>query len=296
MLRGQTMANEEIKKEFGNNLKTFVNSLNAYLTTGDGQWSIKGFIDVYKNIYTISSDTKIISKILEIHIFPKILEFADKFNYHLVLAESQNYYPDISFINISDPDIKFAVDLKTTYRDPENPIYCNGFTLGSHGEYFKNRDSKKNIQFPYKEYSGHFCLGIIYTRALNSTINETQITDISRLESITSVINDLHFFIAEKWQIASDTQGSSNTANIGSIVNIDDLENGRGIFSKLGEQWFDDYWMNYGEITITDADGRTKKITNLRDFIIFRNGNVDLIVSKDGKKKVRKVEDKYSTN
>ncbi len=32
----------------------------------------------------------------------------------------------------------FAVDFKTTYRLANNPEYCNGFTLGSHGEYFIN--------------------------------------------------------------------------------------------------------------------------------------------------------------
>ncbi|OQY43144.1 MAG: type II deoxyribonuclease, partial [Anaerolineaceae bacterium 4572_78] len=40
--------------------------------TAQDQWTIKGFIDTYKNIYTISNDTKIVSKILEIHLFPKI--------------------------------------------------------------------------------------------------------------------------------------------------------------------------------------------------------------------------------
>nr|WP_330216919.1 type II restriction endonuclease [Helicobacter pylori] len=41
--------------------------------------------------------------------------------------------------------------------------FCNGFTLGSHGEYFRNRTSTKNIQFPYSHYLAHTCLGILYT-------------------------------------------------------------------------------------------------------------------------------------
>ena len=55
--------------------------------------------------------------------------------------------------------MKFALDLKTTYRLQDNPEFFNGFTLGSHGEYFTDRKSKKNIQFPYGEDAGHFCLG-----------------------------------------------------------------------------------------------------------------------------------------
>ena len=52
----------------------------------------------------------------------------------MVLADHQNYYPDMSFVFIENPSIKYAVDIKTTYRKSDNK--CNGFTLGSHGEYF----------------------------------------------------------------------------------------------------------------------------------------------------------------
>ena len=124
---------------------------------------MKGFIDVHKNIYTISADTKIISKILELHLFPQLNQFAGRIGYDLILADHQNYYPDLSFVKRGRSDVKFAVDFKTTYRT-DRPDQCNGFTLGSHGTYFKDRKSKKNIQFPYGEYAGHLCLGIIYSR------------------------------------------------------------------------------------------------------------------------------------
>ena len=136
----------QIKQEFFHALTRFVSSLGEHVSTDDGQWSIKGFIDVCRNIYTISSDTKIISKILEIHLFPRVLSFAEEIGYRVVLAEHQNYYPDISFVHANDEHIKFAVDFKTTYRLPDYPEFCNGFTLGSHGEYFVNRGSSKNIQ------------------------------------------------------------------------------------------------------------------------------------------------------
>ena len=61
---------DQYKIEFEFALNEFVNGLRRYISTETGDWTIKGFIDVYKNIYTISSDTKIVSKILEIHIFP----------------------------------------------------------------------------------------------------------------------------------------------------------------------------------------------------------------------------------
>ena len=67
---------------------------------------------------------------------------------------------------------------------------------------------------------------------------------------------------------------------IGSITKIDDILNGNGMFSRLGEQWFDNYWMNYGKITITTPEGKTRKITNLVDFVQYRGGDVSLVVPK----------------
>ena len=276
----------ELKQEFFHELSQFVSSLDDHVSTDDGQWSIKGFIDVCRNIYTISSDTKIISKVLEIHLFPRILNFAQKTGYRLVLAEHQNYYPDLSFVRADDESIKFAVDFKTTYRLGDYPEFCNGFTLGSHGEYFVNRGSSKNIQFPYGQYSGHFCLGIIYSRHADRELDDAHIYKLGELHSIASVIGNFQFFVAEKWKIASDKSGSGNTANIRSINKISDILSGRGVFSRLGEKWFDDYWMNYGKITITDGNGKTKKITNLKDFITYRGGDTQLIVPKTRKTRI----------
>ncbi len=267
---------EQLKLEFKRALSEFVDTFTDHISTSDQQWTIKGFIDVFRNIYTISADTKIVSKILEIHLFPKLLEFANQNHYRIVLAEQQNYYPDLSFVNADDEGMKFAVDLKTTYRLPDNPEFCNGFTLGSHGQYFVNRKSNKNIQFPYSEYLGHFCLGVIYSRAGAEKGDETRMYRLDELKSITSVIRDFEFFVHEKWEIASDYQGSSNTANIGSITKINDILAGNGVFKNLGERWFDEYWINYGKVQITRPDGKVKKITTLKDYLAYRGKNPKL--------------------
>lgn len=276
--------NTSKKIEFENALTDFVDTLQKYISTPDGQWTIKGFIDVYKNIYTISSDTKIISKILEIHIFPELLKLSSDHGYEIVLAKHQNYYPDISFVDKEDDSIRFAVDFKTTYRDPNKPHLCNGFTLGSRGTYFKDRTSSKNIQFPYGSYAGHYCLGIIYDRVDEREIDETKIYDIDGYSEISSVIGNFLFFVAEKWKIASDKSGSGNTANIGSIKRIEDIKNGRGVFSKLGEEAFDNYWMNYGQIEKLDSKGKLKKITSLKEYLEYREQDTSLIVPMNNSK------------
>jgi hypothetical protein len=299
-------ARDELKAAFKADLKKFAQLLQPSVTTEDGQWAIKGFLDVFKNVYTITADTKIVSKILEIHLFPRLLEFASVAGYRIVLTDHQNWYPDFSIMRKDNPAIRFAVDLKTTYRLTKRPDFVNGFTLGSHGEYFQDRTSTKNIQFPYDSYLGHFCLGLIYTRtdllskvALPDDeelkVEESPTEDLAEMEiysveelgskydaapklkhrvvktlrDITSVMTDLKFFACEKWELASDRQGSGNTANIGSIQHIDDILNGRGVFSRLGEQYFDEYWKNYGKISVS-VDGKDKKITDVRNYLAFK--------------------------
>ena len=275
--------NEKEKHKFLKALKNFVGSLKDKISQND-EWTIRGFIDIFENIYPISDDTKVVSKILEVHLLPYLLNFAEKINFKLELAEHQNWYPDFTFISKENYAVKFAVDLKTTYRDEKNKNFCNGFTLGSHGEYFIDRMSKKNVQYPYGDYSGHFCVGVIYSRENFSVSNSFRTYNINELEKIPASLKNFLFFAEEKWKIASDTQGSGNTANIGSIKSIDDLMNGRGVFSLAGENFFDDYWVNFGKLEIPDGKGGYKKLSSFSDFLNFKGLSPNLNYPKKSKK------------
>ena len=271
------------KSEFREMLVSFTDSIGAHISDNDGQWTIKGFVDVCRNVYTISADSKMISKILEMHMFPYLLGMAQQHEFSLVLPRHQNYYPDVSFVLKKNAEVRYALDFKTTYRNPENPEMCNGFTLGSHGKYFCDRKSSKNIQFPYASYAGHFCLGVIYDRVNESRLDESKVHSITDINSIASVISNLQLFVAEKWKIAGDKHGSGNTANIGSVKRIADIVGEKGMFSRLGEKWFDDYWMNYNKITMPDDDGNFNLIKSLHDFVKFKKGDASLIVSGEAK-------------
>jgi hypothetical protein len=65
------------------------------------------------------------------------------------------------------------------------------------------------------------------------------------LQNIASVVKNFCFFVQEKYRIAVDRPGSGNTKNIGSVREIDKLIHGKGPFSELAEDIFDDYWMYY---------------------------------------------------
>ncbi|MDI9408335.1 MAG: type II restriction endonuclease [Candidatus Pacebacteria bacterium] len=272
------------KLRFITNLQQLITKIDLASQDAERNWLIKGFIDRHKNLYALSHDTKVISKIIEIQMLPHLTVFAEENGYNLILPEHQNYYPDLSFQSKDDLNILFALDIKTTFRKKDK---ASGFTLGSHGGYFKDRKNRKNIQFPYEDYIAHFCLGVIYSRNESSeadiTNNSTadSVYRLENLEEIRSVIKDLDFFVAEKWKIASDSRGSGNTANIGSITDIADLKNSQGVFSKLGEDWFDEYWMNYGKVRLV-KNGDSILVTNIWDFLRFK-GREDLFSSVNSK-------------
>ncbi len=48
-------------EDFREQLLKYFKEFKRTLATDNGDWVIKGFIDVYKNIYTISIETKVIS-------------------------------------------------------------------------------------------------------------------------------------------------------------------------------------------------------------------------------------------
>ena len=275
---------ESEKKEFLDSLKDFVKGLSDKVSEND-EWTVKGFIDIFKNIYTVSGDTKVISKILELQLFPYLKDFAVSIGYRIELAKYQNWYPDLTFVCVGNENIKFAVDLKTTYFTANDHKFCNGFTLGSHGEYFIDRTSSKNIQYPYGEYAGHFCLGIIYDRKQTEKTEEMKIYSESELGDIPSVVGNFVFFAEEKWKIASDKSGSGNTANIGSIQYVEDIINGNGVFAVAGEDKFDDYWANFGKIQIKKPDGTDKKMSCFKEYLEYKGLPESLNNSKKTKKK-----------
>lgn len=256
--------------QFEQQMRAYLPLFQSALVTDIGDWAVKGFIDVRQNIYTISNDTKVISKLIELMLFPLLNQFAQRHRYELHLAEHQNHYPDITFI--AADGTKIALDLKSTYRVSEKRV--SGFTLGAFTGYFRQRTSTKNITFPYQEYSHHYVLGIIYSRSMINPAAR-RVYELADLNSIQSVVQDFVFLLQEKWKLAADKPGSGNTKNIGSINRIDDLVNGNGVFASVsaseGKAIFDDYWMNYLTSDMARAIDSVVPYTNLAGYQRWRS-------------------------
>jgi hypothetical protein len=262
------------KDEFLKALQSEVSEYNNIIATEKGDWIVKGFIDISKKIYTISVDTKVVSKVIELLLIPEFEKFAQKYDLTLENQTKQNFYPDLTFISNKSGE-KFAVDIKSTVKDTNNKI--KGMTLGTFQGYFRNRDNKReSITYPYNEYSSHIVLGVLYSQA-NDKPNEKNIYSLDELENIESVIRDFQFFVQPKFKIASATKGSGNTRNIGSTKSIDELLNGTGIFSKLGEHVFDDYWMFFVDKQSSKENGIPRPYENLKTYLAYKARGMEIL-------------------
>jgi hypothetical protein len=234
----------------------YLEAVRTSLATADGMWRIKGFIDVAQTIYALSSDTKVLSKLLEMSILPIIEQFAREQNFLLRLPEAQNHYPDFTLISRTNPRECYALDLKSTYRvgaDQNGAMRVNGLTLGTFGGYFRARTHTTGITLPYSMYLKHYVLGMVYSRV--DTVDARNRYRLQDLQSIPSAARDFVVFLHEKYRIASDQPGSGNTRNIGSTKFLDRLVNGTGGFSQLGVEIFDDYWMHYRTRRMASEEG-----------------------------------------
>lgn len=254
-------------------LQEKLTSFERAISTNESEWIVKGFVDIYKKVYTISMDTKIISKVLELLLFPSLQDFAKENGLDLELSPQQNFYPDVTFIERTGGTM-FALDIKTTYRT--DPRKVNGMTLGAFTGYFRNRESTKNIAYPYSKYAGHFVLGVIYSQS-EEIIDERKTYTVDDLATIPSVIHDFTFFAQPKYKIAAARPGSGNTKNIGSIADISALLNGRGSFSELGEEIFDDYWTYYLTNDMAKALEVERPYTNLKEYFEYKKKGLDVL-------------------
>lgn len=265
------------KDEFLLALQKEVSEYNKIIATEKGDWIVKGFIDIYKNIYTISVDTKVISKVIELLLIPAFESFAKNNDLILENQTKQNFYPDLTFISNKSKE-KFAVDIKSTVKDTANKI--KSMTLGTFQGYFRNRKTNigESITYSYDDYSCHLVLGVIYSQVTDKP-NEKDIYKLQDIDKIESVIKDFQFFVQPKYKIASATKGSGNTRNIGSTRNIDELLNGTGIFSKLGESVFDDYWMYFVDEQSSKEKGIPRPYMNLKTYLEYKERGIEVLHS-----------------
>jgi len=213
-------------------------------------WRVFGFLTPSGRIYQIGTDTKVISTVFEALVAPLVKEIADEHGY-LVEFSEQTVYPDFT---LSPPDgekARVAIDVKTTYRrfSTKGNIVPFRYTLGSYTSFLRSPGAKKNIKYPYIEYSDHWTIGFIYARIEGIAAKVYEYS--GNLAGLTCPYGNVEFFVQEKYKIVGLTPASGNTTNIGSFPtnNILDLRDGIGPFAKHGKDVCDEYWRNYPRVS-----------------------------------------------
>ena len=79
---------------------------------------------------------------------------------------------------------------------------------------------------------------MIYSRNILDESENLKIYNLECLEQIPDVIGDFIFLPKKKWKMASDKPRSGNTANIGSIKNIEDIIKGDEVCLQKLEKIF----------------------------------------------------------
>lgn len=281
---------------FKEKLEPYFDELLKTLQDDEGNWRIRGFIDDSKKIYTISVDTKVVSKIIELQIFPIMEKFAKENDYDIKLAVHQNHYPDITFIS-KDEKEKVALDLKSTYKISDEKV--SGLTLGAFTGYFRNRDSTKNITFPYDEYTDHYILGIVYYKSdINNTIKEFEKNGlginngIRKLietylkepteETLNSIVDCYGFKEGEEKEFHKEIiEYTLNEFSIDERTTYE-LENLSKIPSVIGN--FDIFCAEKWQICVDrPGSGNTKNIGGITDLNDLKNGNGLFAKTENGK-------------
>lgn len=237
------------------------------LTDESGNWAVRGFIDVRGKVYPMVSDTKVLSKSMEVFLIPVFMEIVEGMGFKVEVASQQNQYPDLS---ISDPTTgeMVALDLKSTYRVGSERV--NGFTLGTFGGYFRERESNKNVLHPYGEYQAHLVLGVIYNKL--AVEGDHRSYSVEEMGNIPAAANDFEFLLQPKWAIAHYLPGSGNTNNIGSLTDLVALVSGQGPFTEFErpEETFDDYWQHYLTNEMARKFDVEKPYRNVQEFKDFK--------------------------
>ena len=119
-------------------------------------------------------------------------------------------------------------------------------------------------------------LGVIYSRC-DQVADERKQFILDDLPKIPSVVKSFQFFAQPKYRIASPRPGSGNTKNIGSVLKIEELVNGKGPFAALGEEVYDDYWMFYLTRDMAQALSLERPYTNLKTYLEYKKRGVDIL-------------------
>lgn len=214
-------------------------------------YKVCGIVDTSGCVYPLGADTKVLSTIFELVSRPAVYATAKALGYECLEPTVQNHYPDFTFHKGLGANGKIAIDVKTTYRRNDGDRF--GYTLGGYTSFIRPGNERKNIVFPFNQYSEHWVIGFVYNRIGTKKAQAEHRFSVDQIADIPLPFENVEVFVQEKWRISSDRAGSGNTTNIGSINGtIADFRAGNGPFESEDE--FLAYWRAYGRTKAARGD------------------------------------------
>lgn len=260
-----TVLQKQKAAAFTGRMMNFKEAFQQKLNASDHKYLVSGVVAQDGTVFPLGSDTKVLSTIFELFTRPLMIELAIQNNLILIEPTVQNHYPDFTLCSSLDSRQKIAVDVKTTYIEKPNDRF--GFTLGGYTSFIREGNERKNIVFPFGEYTQHWVVGYVYERAAFKSATAHAVYSVDQIKDIPLPYKNVRVFVQEKWRISSDRAGSGNTTNIGSIFSdLPGFINGNGPFQN--EEEFLDYWRNYGR-TAADRDA----FKNIAEYRNWRQSN-----------------------
>lgn len=208
-------------KELQTDLKTFIQTIN---------WNIVGIKTSDGNTIPMPPESRIMTVILQALAEPKLSAWAKKHDIKVEdLVEQTRGYPDYALTGGVLNGKRIALDVKSArYVSGDN---VSRMTLGTYDGYFLHPNEKRLCGGTrcYNDYNEHWVVAFIYKWKPK--------------EDTAHMVEIIERIVADKWQIASRTSGSGDTANIGGLSSLGALKNLRCEFEN--ERQFELYWRSY---------------------------------------------------
>lgn len=188
-------------------------------------WNFVGILDTKKKLHPIPKNIQV-QALFEYLARKEIMRWAKRMKIGVVEATNTREYPDLTLLGKPLGEEIIAVDIKTGRRNGNK----TGFTLGSYWGYFRQPNKKMpGCRLPYGKFTQHWVVGFIY--------------DWDEKADTLHMVSNIEVIVQEKWRIASKSTGTGTTKAIGSIRQISQLKQGKGVFGS--EREFLQYWRNY---------------------------------------------------
>jgi hypothetical protein len=205
------------------------------------KWNVKGILLEDNSVISVPAESRAVTAILQSMAVIRLKAWAKKKGVELEdLVHDTRGYPDLALTNGPFGSKLIAIDIKSARHGEGDDV--SRMTLGTYDGYFLHPSERKlhGGERSYNDYSEHWVVGFIYDW------NPTKKT--SEMVNITDVV------VGQKWQFASRSSGSGDTANMGGVDSLQRLRSLSGDFAS--EREFEKYWRDYA---VSHPRKRTRK-------------------------------------